>query len=241
MLVTLVKFELKNLLREKMTAVMFMWPLVLGFLGRYLINNNIVEGQIMNVTATIMALIGGFAFGAMAGFSILDDRDDQVFDSIQISPIALSLYVWFKVLFIYILAVLANFFIIWFIGAIELTVIEILLVSLLSALQVPIVAFLINAFAKNKVEGFVTMKATGFLLLFPIGGFFFLDSKEWLFAIAPGHWAAKAVQYSIIKPLIDAGFVKMNLNFNQYILFGIAYNLLLVYLAYGIFKKKNGI
>lgn len=241
MVLTLVKFELKNLLREKMTAVMFIWPLLLGGIGKYLISQNIVEGQAMGVTATIMALLAGYAYGAMAGFSLLDDRDDQVFDSIQISPISLKLYIWFKIVFIYILAVMANFFIIWFIGVIELTAIEILLVSMLSALQAPITAFIINAFAKNKVEGFVTMKATGFLLIFPIGGFFFLDAKEWLFAIAPGHWAAKAVQYSIIKPHIEAGFVSMNLNFNQYILIGMAYNILLVFLANRLFNKKNGL
>ncbi len=239
MLLTLAKFELKNLLREKMTAVMLIWPLLIGGIGKYLIDQNIVEEQGLGITAMMIALMIGFAYGAMSGFSLLDDRDDQVFASIQISPVSLNLYIWFKVVFVYILAVGSGFFIIWFTGAIPLSNADILLIATLSALQVPITAFLINAFAHNKVEGFVTMKATGFLLILPVGGFFFLDAKEWLFALAPGHWTAKAVQYAMLQPQIDSGFIEMNLSFYQYAIFGIAYNLLLVVATFMLFKKKN--
>ncbi|KAB3530714.1 hypothetical protein F8153_06285 [Alkaliphilus serpentinus] len=235
------KFEIKNLLREKMTAVMMVYPLIFGFLGRYLITNEIIEGQAMGVVATITALMAGFAYGAMAGFSLLDDRDDQVFDSIQISPIPLKVYIWFKLFFAYIMAVLGSFFIIWYTGAFDLSVERLLVISILASLQTPITALLVNSFATNKVEGFVTMKASGFLLLFPIGGFFFLDAKEWLFSIAPGHWAAKAVQYSLLSPQIDAVFVEMNLSFYQYIGFGLLYNFLLIIGTYAIFKKKNNL
>ncbi|HAH96680.1 MAG TPA: hypothetical protein DCL69_07255, partial [Firmicutes bacterium] len=96
----------------------------------------------------------------------------------------MALYVWFKIVFAYVLAVFAGYFMLWIVGAAAMTVLETFLVAALSALQVPIVALLVNAFAKNKVEGFVAMKASGFLMLLPIAGFFFLDAKEWLFAIA---------------------------------------------------------
>jgi fluoroquinolone transport system permease protein len=241
MLLTLSRFEIKNLLRDKMTAVMVIYPLVLGGIGKYLIVNNMVEGQALGITAMFMAIIAGFAYGAMAGFSLLDDRDDQVFASIQISQMSLRYYIWFKVAFAYFFAVISGLFIIWFTGAIPVSVTDMLLISILAALQTPITAFLINAFADNKVEGFITMKATGFLLLFPAGGYFFLDALEWLFVIAPGTWPAKAVQHAMLQPLIDAGLVSMNLSFYMYIFIGIAYNLLLVMGAYLIFKRKNHI
>jgi fluoroquinolone transport system permease protein len=224
-----------------MTAVMIIYPLVLGGLGKFLIDNNYVEGQALGITAMFVAIITGFAYGAMAGFSLLDDRDDQVFASIQISPISLSYYIWFKVMFAYILATLSSYFIIWFIGIIPLTAAEILLISLLASLQTPITAFLVNAFAHNKVEGFISMKATGFLLLFPAASFFFLDAKEWLFAIAPGHWPAKAVQYALLRPQINAGLIEMNLSFYQYLAIGMAYNVVLVIAAYRFFKNKEHI
>ncbi len=241
MLLSLTRFELKNLLRDKMTAVMIIYPLVMGAIGKYLIDNKLVEDQALGITAVLMAIIAGFAYGAMAGFSLLDDRDDQVFSSIQISQMSLTYYIWFKVAFAYLLGTLSGFFIIWFTGAIPLSPGDILLVAMLAALQTPITAFLVNAFANNKVEGFITMKATGFLLLFPVAGFFFLDALEWLFAVAPGHWPAKAVQHAILQPHIDAGLVTMNLSFYQYIAIGMAYNVLLTLLAYRIFSNKNHI
>ncbi|HAA37456.1 MAG TPA: hypothetical protein DCE00_01135 [Firmicutes bacterium] len=241
MLLTLAKFELKNLLRDKMTIFMFIYPLVLGGLGKYLITNNYVDGAALGITAMLMAILTGFAYGAMAGFSLLDDRDDHVFTSLQIAPISLNYYIWFKVLFTYLLAVLSSFFIVWVTGVFTLAAGDLILISALSALQTPLIAFIINAFAQNKVEGFVTMKAAGLLLLLPIGSYFFLDVKEWLFAIAPGFWPAKAVQYSILQPQIDTGLISMNLNFYQYILLGFAYNLLLITAAFGTFRKKNDI
>jgi fluoroquinolone transport system permease protein len=241
MFATMARFEFMNIIRERMTAVMLIWPLVIGGLAKYAIHSGMVEGQAAAVIAMFMTLLAGFAFGAMAGFSLLDDRDDQVFASIQISPVSLRLYIWFKICFVWFLAVLAGFLIISLVGIAGMTTGEVLLVSVLSALQVPIVAFLVNSFAKNKVEGFVTMKATGFLLMFPIGGFFFLDVKEWLFAPAPAHWAAKAVQYIMLRPLIEDGFVSMNLNFYQYIGLGVLYNLLLIAATYSFFVRKNDI
>lgn len=83
------------------------------------------------------------------------------------------------------------------------------------------------------------MKASAFLMLLPIAGFFFLDAKEWLFAIAPGHWAAKAIQYAILRPGIAAGIVSMNLDFYQYCIIGFLYNLALAAVAFRIFRRKN--
>ena len=59
MLLTLAKFELKNLLRDKMTIFMFIYPLVLGELGKYLITNNYVDGAALGITAMLMAILTG--------------------------------------------------------------------------------------------------------------------------------------------------------------------------------------
>lgn len=241
MLGSWIKYELKNILGNKMTMMMIFYPFFLGGIGRYVIVNELAPIEAMRLVAIYLSLIVGFAYGSMAGFSLLDDRDDQVFASIQISPIPLNLYIWFKVCFAYILSVAGGFFVIWFSGAFTLKFGDLFLVSALAALQTPITAFLVNAFANNKVEGFVTMKATGFLLMFPAGGFFFLDAYEWLFAIAPPHWAAKALQYHMLTPHIEAGLVSMNLNFYQYIFAGLAYNLLLIALTFNLFMKRNNL
>lgn len=236
---TMARHETKNLLRDKMTLFMVSYPIVIGLALRYLASKQIVAGQALNISAVLLTLMTGFSFGAVAGMSLLDDRDDLVLYSIQISPVPVWKFIWLKICFVYVLALVGGMLIIWVSGALDLSLFENLLISALSAMQVPFLAFLINAFARNKVEGFVAMKGSGFLLVFPVAGFFFLDLKEWLFAIAPGHWAAKAVQYLQMRPAIDAGLANMNLSFLSYLTIGFLYNALFAAFAYSLFKRRN--
>lgn len=233
------KFEFKNLLRDRMTAMLLVYPIMVGFLGKYLLENQNFDENGINLLVVALTIISGMIFGSMAGFSILDDRDDNVFLSIQISPMNVRFYVWFKVLFVYILSVLANLLILLIMGGLGLELTDFILISLLIGLQVPINAFLINALSSNKVEGFIAMKGSGFLIIFPVVAFFFLDWKEWLFAFAPSFWGAKAVQSRLLQSYIDLGLVSMNLDFWMYLGIGFVYNLVLVYLMYNVFKRKT--
>ncbi|HAH96681.1 MAG TPA: hypothetical protein DCL69_07260, partial [Firmicutes bacterium] len=58
-------------------------------------------------------------------------------------------------------------------------------------------------------------------------------------AIAPGHWAAKAIQYAMLRPGIAAGMVNMNLDFYQYIIIGFLYNFALAIVTFRIFRHRN--
>lgn len=234
----LMKFEFKNLIRDRMTAMLLVYPIMVGFLGKYLLENQNFDENGINLLVVTLTIISGMIFGSMAGFSILDDRDDNVFLSIQISPMNVRFYVWFKVVFIYVLSVLANLLIFIIMGGLGLELLDFILISMLIGLQVPINAFLINALSSNKVEGFIAMKGSGFLIIFPIVSFFFLDWKEWLFAFAPAFWGAKAVQVSLFAKYIDSGLVSMNLNFWMYLGIGFIYNLILTYVMYNVFKHK---
>jgi fluoroquinolone transport system permease protein len=235
----LVKFEMKNILRDRMTIILMVWPIAVGLMGRYFINSNTLDKMASEMLIIALTLMSGMIFGAMAGFSILDDRDDNVFVSISISPLSVQAYVIFKVVFIYLMAVLSGIVTIYLAGGLGFAWWQVVLVALLAALQAPMNAFLINAFASNKVEGFVTMKATGFLLIFPIFSYLFLDWKEWLFAIAPGFWAAKAVQTILFSDAISAGMIDMNLTFWPYLLIGFLYNIFLVVFMYSFFRKRT--
>jgi fluoroquinolone transport system permease protein len=232
------RFELKNLVRDRITAMLLGYPLVFGFIVRAIIETQNLSDGVVSVLVVALSVISGMIFGSMAGFSILDDRDDHVFVSIQISPMNVEAYVLFKVVFVYVLSVMANLLIFALVQVQGLTFSQILWVAFLSALQVPIHAFIVNAFGSNKVEGFVAMKGAGFLIIFPLVAFYFTDWRQWLFMLAPAFWPAKATQYVLFEPLIELGLVEMPLNFTLYILIGIIYNLALSFALYRLFQKK---
>lgn len=234
----LIQFELKNLVRDRMTAMLLGYPIVFGFIIRLIIETQNLEANVVALLVVVLTIMSGMIFGSMAGFSILDDRDDHVFVSIQISPMNVEFYVLFKVFFVFVLSILANVLIFLIVQETGLSMGDVVLISLVNAFQVPIHAFLVNAFASNKVEGFVAMKGAGFLIIFPVAAFFFMDWKQWLFAIAPAFWGAKATQYRLFEPLIQLGLIDMPFNFTTYLVIGFLYNAVLSFLLYRLFKHK---
>jgi fluoroquinolone transport system permease protein len=238
MMLRLIRFELKNILRDRMTAMLLGYPIVFGFIIRAIIETQDIDANVISLLVVALTIMSGMIFGSMAGFSILDDRDDHVFLSIQISPMNVEYYVLFKVFFVFILSIFANILIFIIVRDTGLSMSDVIMISFVNAFQVPIHAFLVNAFASNKVEGFVAMKGAGFLIIFPIAAFLFTDWKQWLFAIAPAFWGAKATQYRLFEPLIEMGLVNMPLSFTGYLLIGLVYNLLLSFGLYRFFKHK---
>lgn len=241
MLKTLIKNEFKGIFRDTFMIIMFVYPLIFGLLGRYLVPY-LLEQYPDAINASIeyifvvIAIIPGYIFGALSGFSLLDDKDDNIFLSIKISPLSLKMYVAFKIILAFTLTFISAIFIIIFSDLVSISIGEVISISFLAALQTPISALMINSFANNKVEGFAVMKGlTGILMIFSVISAAFTDWKEYLFYVLPGAWTVKA-SFAAVLPIVD-----FNLTYLQYLLIGIVYNVFIIYLTYVLFKKRNNI
>lgn len=234
----LILFEVKNIMRDKLMVMFVLYPFIIGVVARLIMNDPNMDAQAVDLLVILSLIISGFIFGALAGFSLLDDRDDHVFTSISISPMPLKAYITIKLGFITVLSIISSYLVVVVAGITSIEWPYVLLVALLSSLQVPLHGLLINSFANNKVEGFVVMKASGFLLIFPIAAFFFVNEVQWVFAIAPAFWPAKAIQAILLKPLIDANVVNLGLNYWGFLLAGLAVMLLYLSLTIRLFIRK---
>lgn len=234
----LILFEVKNIMRDKLMVMFVLYPFIIGVAARLIMNDPSMDAQAVDLLVILSLIISGFIFGALAGFSLLDDRDDHVFTSISISPMPLKAYITIKLGFITVLSIISSYLVVVVAGITSIEWPYVLLVALLSSLQVPLHGLLINSFASNKVEGFVVMKASGFLLIFPIAAFFFVNEVQWVFAIAPAFWPAKAIQAILLKPLIDANVVNLGLNYWGFLLAGLAVMLLYLSLTIRLFIRK---
>lgn len=236
--VQLVVYEIKHILRDRLMILFLVYPFLVGLAARLIVAEPTMDPQAVDILVMLSLIISGFIFGSLAGFSLLDDRDDAVFLSIDISPLPLKTYVMIKLGFITLLSVLSSFLVILVSGIHVIPWGLILPVVLVSSLQVPLHGMLINCFATNKVEGFVVMKATGFLLIFPVAGFFFLNHIQWLFAFAPAFWPAKAVQAHLLQPLIDANMVDLGLNYWGFLGVGLIVMFIYISIVAHLFRKK---
>lgn len=171
-------------------------------------------------------------FGAVIGFSILDDRDDQIMSSIRVTPLNLNTFMLSRLIVVYLFSFAACVFIMWFapIGALAWN--EILSIAFLASFSAPLGGLLINIFASNKIEGFAIMKLTGVAIFLPVISLIFTDARELFFAVVPAFWPGKMISALV------RGEEQMFLGLRLYFWIGLVYVLVLNYLTYRKFERK---
>lgn len=230
--------EFKKWVRDPMLFFMLGYPLIIGLVGRYGLRyiehaSGISLLPYTDIVLVVLTLMTPHIFGALLGFSILDDRDDHIFESVQVTPLSVAGFLAFRVSIVMVLSLISTSFVIRFVEIGNLGWWEIVTVSFLSSLAAPATGLLINALATNKVEGFVAMKGViGILIVFPVVSSFFTDAKEFFFALSPSFWPAKVLS-SLVR-----GQGVLPLSTAQYYWFGVLYALLAnISMSYA-FKKR---
>jgi len=229
--------ELKKWVRDPMMRFMLFYPLLFGLIGRYALpaiaetSGFVIEPNADFILA-VLALITPLAFGALTGFSILEDRDDHIINSIRVTPLTFNQFMSFRMVMVYVLTFAACVFVIWFSDIGDLAWRDILVVSFLASFSAPVTGLVINIFAHNKIEGFAIMKLLGTIIILPVISLIFTDAKELFFAIVPAFWPAKIIS-AVIR-----GDEAMYLNYNLYFWIGLGYAVFLNALSYSRFLKK---
>lgn len=235
-----IKSEYKKWSRDPLIKLMAFYPIIFGLIGRYVLPW-IAESSDFNINLyadfilVILTLITPQIYGGLIGFSILEDRDDNVFTSIRVTPLSIHQFLSFRLVIVTILSFIAGVFVMWFSDIGDISIGNIIAISFLAALAAPMTGLFINAFAHNKIEGFAVMKGFGIIIVFPIIALFFIDKKELLFSFAPGFWPAK-----VISTLIR-GEQMMYLTYNQYYFIGLVYILILNIAVYKLFLSRTKI
>ncbi|PKK93433.1 MAG: hypothetical protein CVV61_04685 [Tenericutes bacterium HGW-Tenericutes-6] len=201
MFIRVLSHELRSFFRDKMYTFLMIYPIMMAVVAYFLMPYLREQANMIasNIVTVVFILLNSFMFGAIIGFSLLDDQDDQVLLSLKIAPINVRYYVLIKLLISYILGVIATILIILagrFYDALSFK--DLLFITILTPFQGPIFALLINAFANNKVEGFVIMKMSGIILLVPIAALFLTNATEILIYFLPGFWTARIVSFSLL-------------------------------------------
>ena len=237
MIGTIIKAEFKAMFRDKMYAFFAIYPAIFGTLGYFLvkwIEDKYPGSPWDNITAMMLIVVTGYVFGALIAFTLLDDKDDKVLMSLKITPINVKYYVYVKMLAGMIFGFIATLVLIFATNFLpDSNVFVILGVALLGAIQVPSVTLIVNSFSDNKVEGFVVMKLSGMVLMFPLIGFLVTGWAQYLLGVAPGYWAGRIVELELVPTEEGSAFIVF--------LAGVAYNLLATWLLMKVYTKRSNI
>ena len=228
--------ELKGLFRDRMYTFFAIYPFIFGTIGYFITDMLRDDGNIMaaNIVAMMLIVVTGYVFGALIAFTLLDDKDDKVLMSLKITPVDVKHYVYVKMLVGGIFGFITTFALLLATNFLpDASVWLMLAVSILGAIQVPSVVLIVNSFSDNKVEGFVIMKMSGMVILFPLMGFFVTGGMQYLLGVAPGYWAGRIVELELVPSEEGSAFLVF--------LAGVAYNLLATWLLMKLYAKRSNL
>lgn len=240
MLLNYALMEIKKWTRDSLLLFMLMYPFLFGALGAFGVPAildqfaiNIDPRFLADLVLVMLAMMTPIIFGFVVGFSIMDDRDDHIIDSIMTSPLEVFWFIWIKLALIYVFSFISTLIIFYmtFVG-LELSF-DIfwrfaLIAAVISLISIQF-TLLINAIAKNKIEGFAVVKGMGLFAIIPVASLFIKDWREFFFGIIPQFWPAKA---------ISANFNDLNLEWWVYLLIGAVIISLTNWLLYKWFERK---
>ncbi|HZJ58525.1 MAG TPA: ABC transporter permease [Clostridia bacterium] len=231
-----IKSEIKKWSRDPMMGFMVIYPIFFAMMGRYLLpwigdRYGFDFIPYTDLILVIMVLIIPISYGALIGFSILEDRDDNIIINIRATPLSIHKFLSFRLVMVFFLCFSATLFTIVVSNIVDFSPKNVIAVAFLASLEAPMAGLLINSFSKNKIEGFAVMKAGGSIIIFPIVALFFSDIRELFFSFAPGFWTGK-----VISCLIRGNI--FYLSCNQYYIIGLGYMLLLNVLVYRLFIRR---
>lgn len=236
MFLKVLKHELRGLTRDRMYLFFVIYDVILIVAATFLLPylEDISGPLAMRIAMIVFLLMSGIVFGAITGFTILDDQDDGVMFSLRVTPINVKMYIGFKLLASYIFSIIGTLALLMITGIYDgVPFINYAMLVILASLQAPFIALVMTTFASNKVEGFVYMKLTGLTLAGPILALFLSDAREFLVSIFPGFWPARL----LIMEMTQATFTFQSSWI--YFIIGMAFNLAIIYAFMKLFSKKH--
>jgi fluoroquinolone transport system permease protein len=130
-------------------------------------------------------------FGIIIGFLLLDERDDGTLTALQVTPLTLNNYLLYRLILPIVLSLVMIPLLFPLTGLMSIPLLPLLVVTLVAALEAPILALFLASFAENKVAGFALMKATSLIIELPLLAFFFQSKWTLLAALIPTYWPMK--------------------------------------------------
>jgi fluoroquinolone transport system permease protein len=175
----------------------------------------------------IFLLMTPITVGMMLGLMMLEERDESLVTYFAVTPLGRGRYIAFRMGLPLSMAFVFSILLVIVFPAPTLHRWEVFLLIITSALETPLMALAMLAFASNRLEGLAVAKMLNFVLLPPIVLYFFAAKWRLLGLIAPTYWVSEAV----------LALAEDSVKFWGYWLGGTAYHLLLIWLLFSRFNR----
>jgi fluoroquinolone transport system permease protein len=149
--------------------------------------------------------------GMMAGFLLLDERDERTLEALRVTPLPLRSYMLYRLATPMALGMVLTVAIYPAAGLVPLPAGDLIAIGALAAVSAPLVMLFLAAFAENKVAGFAMVKLLNGVLMIPVAAFFIPGAWQYAAGTVPSFWALKgfwlAAEGVSYWPVLVAGVV----------------------------------
>ncbi len=136
-------------------------------------------------------------FGFIYGFLILEEKEENVFAALQVTPVSTQIFIGSRLLIGLLVSSLVNFCILWFGEVVQLSFGRCLLVAIQYSLLAPLLSLLMGVFASNKMEGLAQIKIFNLLLNLPILIYFLPYKALHATALLPTYWSFRSIETGV--------------------------------------------
>lgn len=230
--IVLIKTDFKNILRDRSLLIIFIVPVIIGMMLRFLppIYESyfpvMIEyrGLILGAFSVVVSLLAGF----LLTFVMLDEKDQSLFQVFRITPFSFEQLTLFRIGVMGVLSFIFTIILIKSSGIITMKSYQAFLLAVTCCLAGPTYSLVILGLAKNKIEGVTYYKLLNTLMAIPIAGLFIETPIRFVFGIIPYFW-------------IYLAFDRLDNSFESLIYISVAMVQQLVYLfaAYKFFLIRN--
>jgi len=144
------------------------------------------------VLSAFLLIMTPLMIGMVAGFLLLDERDESVLLSISVTPVGKRGFVAYRLIAPTAAGFVLNLVLVGALAPAPVPFAAVLLPSAVAALEAPMMALYLAAFAANKVEGLVMVKAASILDLAPLAPVFIPMPWQLAAGVLPTYWVARS-------------------------------------------------
>lgn len=200
-LTALIGSDVKNISRDYIMLLGFFAPVLIGIVFKFAVppittllktELNFDLTPFYTLIISFLPILAPGIIGMIIGLKLLDEKDENVLEVIAITPLRKSGYIAYRTLSSAIISFVITLLVIPFVGLGNVNFVAIIPVVLMACIETPIMALLLAAIAKNKVEGLAIAKFTGVLFMTPFVVEFIKSDWQYAFGVLPTYWVAKS-------------------------------------------------
>jgi len=209
-----IKTDFKQMFREPIIALLFFLPFLipiifwalltylLPFIQQYASFS--LKGFEQYLVSGVL-LMAPSMLGIVMGFLLIDDRDNNITELIQVSPFQINGYLTLRLGLVFITTIITALYGYYILGIMLIKLPTLIFLSLLLGLFGACIAFLLYALADDKVKGLTYAKGLNLLLIFAFADLLTFKWLKFFSMLFPPYWITNIINHPNNITIILAG------------------------------------